>query len=37
MHERLTRIERRLDKLEGHSLLREVGDMSGHARAGKIT
>jgi hypothetical protein len=36
MHERLTRIEQRLDRLEGHSLLREVGDMSGHVKPGEI-
>jgi hypothetical protein len=32
MHERLARIEQRLDKLEGLPLLREVGDMSGHRK-----
>jgi hypothetical protein len=32
MHQRLTRIEQRLDKLEGLPLLREVGDMSGHRK-----
>ena len=30
MHERLARIEARLDVIENHSLLRTVGDMSGH-------
>lgn len=29
IHERLSRIERRLDVIEGHSLLRVVGDMRG--------
>jgi hypothetical protein len=30
LHDRIRRIEERLDKIEGHSLLRVVGDMSGH-------